>query len=84
MDGAWSLVGRDVERRAVEHGFGDPGVGGVVLAGEAGVGRTRLAREALRVLTVLGCRPEWLPAKLAPVVPFGAVGPARAVRDAPR
>jgi DNA-binding CsgD family transcriptional regulator len=70
----WSLVGREVERRAIDAAFAAPDVGGVVLVGDSGVGLTRLAREALVRLATAGCRPEWVPASVAlAAVPFGAV-----------
>ncbi|PBC35514.1 hypothetical protein CJ179_46390 [Rhodococcus sp. ACS1] len=44
----WPLVGRDEELRLINSALiGADGYGGVVIAGPAGVGKTRLAREAL-------------------------------------
>lgn len=42
----WPLTGRDVELRRVAAAI-RPGAAGIVVAGPAGVGKTRLAREAL-------------------------------------
>src|SRR5689334_10407379 len=46
MEGPWPLVGRDEELRRVAAAI-RPGAEGIVVAGRAGVGKTRLAREAL-------------------------------------
>src|SRR4029450_12447521 len=47
MDITWPLVGRRAEVEVLSAVLADTPAGGVVLAGEAGVGKTRLAREAL-------------------------------------
>jgi hypothetical protein len=44
----WPLTGRDEELRMIATGLTGGNAGCLVLAGEAGVGKTRLAREALR------------------------------------
>lgn len=46
MVGDWPLVGREDERAYARTTVLDDGVGGIVLAGLAGVGKTRLASEA--------------------------------------
>jgi DNA-binding CsgD family transcriptional regulator len=46
VDRPWPLAGRDEELRAVAAAV-RPGAAGIVVAGPAGVGKTRLAREAL-------------------------------------
>jgi len=43
----WPLIGREVELASVADGLDDPACGGVLLIGPAGVGKTRLARDAL-------------------------------------
>jgi DNA-binding CsgD family transcriptional regulator len=49
-------------------------MGGVVLAGAPGVGKTRLAREALARAEVAGCTSWWVVAsRAASSIPFGAV-----------
>src|SRR4029453_15052857 len=47
MDVTWPLVGRRAEVEVLSAVLADTPAGGVVLAGEAGVGKTRLARGAL-------------------------------------
>lgn len=48
MEGQWPLTGRDEQLRRAASAI-RPGAAGIVVAGPAGVGKTRLAREALAV-----------------------------------
>ena len=48
MERPWPLTGRDEELRRVAAAI-RPGAAGIVVAGPAGVGKTRLAREALAI-----------------------------------
>src|SRR5687767_15261664 len=48
MERSWPLTGRDDDLRRVVAAI-RPGAAGIVVAGPAGVGKTRLAREALAV-----------------------------------
>jgi predicted ATPase len=68
----WPLVGRTEEFAVVSDAIARPeGLGGVVLAGAAGVGKTRLAREALGQQRNRRCR--WIVATgSARSVPLGA------------
>ena len=43
----WPLTGRSKEMRLIEAAISDPGVSGIVICGAAGVGKSRIAREAL-------------------------------------
>lgn len=71
---SWSLVGRDTQLREIMSMAG--AAGGVVLCGAAGVGKTRLAREALARLGAAGRDTEWVAAtRAASEIPFGAVSP---------
>jgi DNA-binding winged helix-turn-helix (wHTH) protein/DNA-binding CsgD family transcriptional regulator len=48
LDGdGWPLTGRGVQLDAVARAFADPAAGGILLTGDAGVGKTRLAEECL-------------------------------------
>jgi predicted ribonuclease YlaK len=44
---AWPFRGREAELALIAQAMDDPAVAGMVVAGEAGVGKTRLALEAL-------------------------------------
>jgi len=48
---AWPFVGRDEQLRFIAATYREASVSGVVIVGDAGVGKTRLAREALARLT---------------------------------
>ncbi|MGH3769117.1 MAG: AAA family ATPase [Pseudonocardiaceae bacterium] len=74
MDASWPLVGRAEELAACERALGTIGMGGVVLAGAPGVGKTRLAREVLARAEASGCATWWVVAsRAAASIPFGAV-----------
>lgn len=74
MEVTWPLVGRRAELEALAAVLGDTRAGGVVLAGAAGVGKTRLAREALARAEAAEWDVEWVAAtRAAASIPFGAV-----------
>jgi DNA-binding CsgD family transcriptional regulator len=74
VDVSWPLVGRQAELEALAAAITDARGGGVVLAGAAGVGKTRLAREALAQAEAAGSHVEWVTAtRAAASIPFGAV-----------
>jgi DNA-binding CsgD family transcriptional regulator len=58
MERPWPLTGRDDELRRVAAAI-RPGAAGIVVAGPAGVGKTRLAREALAVPGGRGATVVW-------------------------
>lgn len=58
MERPWPLTGRDDELRRVAAAL-RPGAAGIVVAGPAGVGKTRLAREALAVPRHRGATVLW-------------------------
>ena len=74
MDVTWPLVGRRAELEALAAALADTRGGGVVLAGDAGIGKTTLARQALALAEAAGWEVEWLVAtRAAASIPFGAV-----------
>src|ERR671938_233926 len=69
----WPLVAGEAKRGRIPRALAGETPGGVVLAGPAGVGRTRLAREAVRRAEAAGCVAEAFTATRAlATVPFGA------------
>jgi len=86
VDVSWPLVGRRAELEALAAVIGEAGAAGVVLAGAAGLGKTRLAREALAQMEAAGRDVEWVAAtRAAASIPFGAVShllpPAERIGD---
>jgi len=68
----WPLVGRHEELELIERAMGRPPPAGVVLAGAAGVGKTRLALEALEIARSRGLVTRWAAATHASgSLPFG-------------
>lgn len=72
--GRWPLVGRKEELALVAGMQATGEVAGVVVAGAAGVGKTRFAAEALQEAEAGGRKTGWATAtQAAAVIPFGAV-----------
>ncbi|MFC4946115.1 AAA family ATPase [Pseudonocardia sp. GCM10023141] len=73
----WPLVGRAAELAAIAAALrGREGARGVVLVGAAGVGKTRLAREALAAAATGGSGAHWVAAtQSASGVPLGGFAP---------
>ena len=70
----WPLIGRREELSIIERTLGEEQCRGLVLAGAPGVGKTRLAREALAAADAAGCETKWAVASRAvAAIPFGAV-----------
>ena len=70
----WPLVGRLEELRFISDLLSRPPPAGLVLSGEAGVGKTRVAQEALTRAEVAGCATAWATAtEAAASIPFGAL-----------
>ena len=65
------MVGRAEEQRFIADAIADPDRAGVLVAGQAGVGKTRLIHEVLR--TTHGHHVEWITAsESVRPLPFGA------------
>jgi DNA-binding CsgD family transcriptional regulator/tetratricopeptide (TPR) repeat protein len=74
MDVPWPLVGRRAELAALGAAIGDASASSVVLVGAAGVGKSRLVREALAQAQAAGRDTELVAAtQAAASIPFGAV-----------
>ena len=70
----WPLTGRREELSIIERALREDQCRGLVLAGAPGVGKTRLAREALAAADAAGCETKWAAASQAvAAIPFGAV-----------
>ncbi|WP_345343496.1 LuxR family transcriptional regulator [Rhodococcus olei] len=55
MRAVWPLIGRSGQMRTIESAIEAPDVSGIVVHGAAGVGKSRLAREALSAAESKGC-----------------------------
>ena len=83
LPGAWPLVGRARALEAIASARACPGCHGVVVVAEAGVGKSRLAREAQDAAQREGAFVDWVQAtRSAATVPLAAV--ADLVPDAVR
>ncbi|WNG95622.1 LuxR C-terminal-related transcriptional regulator [Mycobacterium sp. ITM-2016-00318] len=59
--------------RSIEAAISTPGVGGILICGAAGVGKSRIAREALTAAAARGCETRWtVGASSARAIPLGA------------
>lgn len=55
----WPLTGRSHEMGLIDAAISDPGTSGMVISGAAGVGKSRVAREALDAAASKGCDVRW-------------------------
>jgi DNA-binding CsgD family transcriptional regulator len=69
----WPLIGRSEEMEAIEAAILAPDVCGIVVYGAAGVGKSRLLRDALSAAESQGCEARWaVGTSSARAVPLGA------------
>lgn len=74
MVAPWPLTGRREELSVIEQTLADGQYRGLLLAGAPGVGKTRLAHEALAAAGAAGCDTRWAVASRAvAAIPFGAL-----------
>jgi DNA-binding CsgD family transcriptional regulator len=78
---SWPLTGRAEELRSIVTAIADPDSAGIIVCGAAGVGKSRVAREALAGAASQGCVVRWIVGTTAGRrLPFGALsswaGPA--------
>lgn len=70
---SWPLTGRSEEMRAVQAAILASDVSGIVVNGPAGVGKSRIAREALNDAVSRGCQGRWaVGTSSARTLPLGA------------
>ncbi len=70
---SWPLTGRSEEMRAIEAAISTSDVSGIVVCGAAGVGKSRIAREALSAAESRGCEGRWVVGtSSARTLPLGA------------
>jgi hypothetical protein len=70
---SWPLTGRSEEMRAIEAAILASDVSGIVICGAAGVGKSRIARDALSAAVSRGCQGRWaVGTSAAQTVPLGA------------
>ena len=55
----WPLIGRSEEMRHIEAAISASDLSGIVICGAAGVGKSRIAREALSSAALKGCEVRW-------------------------
>ena len=76
VPGSWPLLGRQPELASIVKSIAGGKPAGVVLVGDPGVGKTRLALEALKEAEARGCATEWVVATRAGAsIPFGPFAP---------
>jgi hypothetical protein len=69
----WPLTGRAEELRVIEAAIADPELSGIVICGTAGVGKSRIARDALESAASKGCETRWVVGtSTARALPVGA------------
>jgi hypothetical protein len=69
----WPLTGRSEELRFIAAGLAASDRSGIVIAGSAGVGKSRIAREALTCAASKGCEVRWaMGTSSARALPLGA------------
>jgi DNA-binding CsgD family transcriptional regulator len=71
---SWPLTGRVEELRSIGVAIADPDSAGIVVCGAAGVGKSRIVREALEIASSEGCVVRWVVGTTAGrSLPFGAL-----------
>ena len=70
---SWPLIGRSEEMRTIEAALSASDVSGIVVCGAAGVGKSRIAREALSAAASRGSEIRWtVGTSSARAIPLGA------------
>ena len=70
----WPLTGRTEEMEAINAAISDPDSAGIVIFGASGVGKSRIAREALAAAASRGAETRWaVGASSSRMLPLGAL-----------
>lgn len=70
---SWPLIGRSEQMRTIEAAIAASDASGIVICGPAGVGKSRIAREALAAAVSQGCEGRWaVGTSTARAIPLGA------------
>jgi DNA-binding CsgD family transcriptional regulator len=70
---SWPLIGRMEEMRAIDAAMSASDLSGILVCGAAGVGKSRLSREALSAAASRGCETRWtVGTASARAIPLGA------------
>jgi DNA-binding CsgD family transcriptional regulator len=70
---SWPLIGRTEEMRTIEAAISASGSAGILVCGPEGVGKSRVARDALSAAASQGCEARWtVGASSARAIPLGA------------
>jgi DNA-binding CsgD family transcriptional regulator len=70
---SWPLIGRTDEMRRIEAAVSGPALSGILICGDAGVGKSRIAREALSAAASQGHETRWTAgSSSARAIPLGA------------
>jgi DNA-binding CsgD family transcriptional regulator len=70
---SWPLIGRTGEMRAIAAAVSGSAVSGILICGPSGVGKSRIAREALSAAASQGCETRWtVGTSSARAIPLGA------------
>lgn len=79
---SWPLIGRTGELKSIEAAISASGVSGVLVCGAEGVGKSRIARDALSALASRGYETRWAvgtsPGRTIPLGSFNAWAPPTA------
>ncbi len=79
----WPLTGRAAEMRLVESALSEPDLAGIVVSAPAGVGKSRLTREALDAAVTRGCEVRRvIGTSSGRRIPLGALAPWAGAHDA--
>jgi predicted ATPase len=72
----WPLIGRAEEMRTIVAAISEPGLAGILVSGPAGVGKSRIVREALQSVSSHRLEPRWAVGTMsARKLPLGAFAP---------